>query len=206
MIGQKKHLAYLAAVVLGGVALVVDRTVLSEGSSGPAKTFASDISKPIRGPIVEATPIPELHFPRTLPAIDVQSNIRDWFKPPASTPDQQQDHSTDREGPAEKKEPGGPLTCEEFIAAHRLDAVVDCGGWQVAIVDGKWMRAGESLDGCTLTRVSGRTVELKCVDGGAVMILFEDLLAKALEEETSDKTEDNAGLSADEIAKVLGGN
>ncbi len=211
MTGQKKHLVYMAAVVLGGAALVVDRTILSDGASGPAKASASGSSsttgssRAVQAPIVEATPIPELHFPRSLPAIDVQSNIRDWFKPPASKLEKQQDQLSAQKELRDEKDPGGPLTCEEFIAAHRLDAVVGCAGWQVAIIDGRWVRAGESLDGCTFKQVSGRSVEFECVDGVAIMVLFEDLLTKTLEDKTSDKTEDDGGLSADDLAKVLGG-
>ena len=84
MAGRKKQL-YIALILLGGVALLVDRVFLSTAGPQAAQATTNPRSSSVKrqAPITQASPIPELHFPRQLPALDVNTTLRDWFAPPA---------------------------------------------------------------------------------------------------------------------------
>lgn len=56
-----------------------------------------------------------------------------------------------------------------FQAGHELGGVLDHERLKIAIIDGRWLRIGDKVDGCTLTRISGDTVCFECYDGEAVL-------------------------------------
>src|SRR3990172_4840638 len=134
--GKKR--AYVAVMLLGGAALVVDRFILTSSVTAPARVAASDTRLPARAPAAApATPdaalsIPELPFPRGLPAWDPHGPIRDLFAP---FPNQE---STDKARSPRGAEDKG--TCAVFATQHHLDAVLLQERLRIAIVDGAWVR------------------------------------------------------------------
>ena len=179
MTGRKKQL-YIALILLGGVALFVDRVFLS--AAGPqaalATTNPQSSSVKRQAPIAQASPIPELHFPRQLPALDMNAALRDWFAPPARPENQdEQGVSTDNGAPGEKQLVEPILSPKEaFAARHRLEGIVLQKGLKMAIVDGVWLRIGQEFGDCALRELSGRTAVFTCADGDVELTLFQNLL------------------------------
>jgi hypothetical protein len=185
MTGSKKRL-YIALMLLGGIALLVDRVFLAsagpeaaQAATNPRSTTAD--SKPTtidpQSSIPKASPIPELQFPRQLPALDLSVALRDWFAPPARPKGREEGVSTDKGAPGEEEFAELIVSAKEaFVADHHLDGVVIQKGLRMAIVDGVWLRIGQEFDECTLSALSGRTAVFTCADGDAVLTLFQNLL------------------------------
>jgi hypothetical protein len=174
MLKSKKH-AYVAVMVLGGAALVVDRCILTPSATMPASVAASDRSPRagIRPPTVPGAPgpadaplsIPELPFPRGLPPWDPRAPIRDLFAPHAEENAADKARST-------KAADAGKGTCAAFVKEHHLDAVLLQERLKIAIIDGVWVRIEESVDGCILSEIVGNKVRFLCRDGDVVLALL----------------------------------
>jgi hypothetical protein len=184
---QGKKKVYLAVMVLGGAALLVDRVFLSSSvdpdvaeATGVAPADDKPASPEAASPTPQTAPIPELNFPRQIPAYDVGAHLRDWFEPP-KLPDAEepQEGTPDNGGPLALRAALPVVSAKEsFVASHRLDGIVINDRWQIAIVDGVWLRVGQAMDDCTLSEVSGRTAVFACEDGDAQLTLFQDMLAR----------------------------
>ena len=171
---KAKKQAYVAVMVLGGAALVVDRCILTPSVTMPASVAASDRSPRagIRPPTVPGAPgpadaplsIPELPFPRGLPPWDPNAPIRDLFAPPSEENAADKARST-------KAADAGKGTCAAFAKEHRLDAVLLQESLKIAIIDGVWVRIEESVDGCILSEIVGNKVRFLCRDGDVVLTL-----------------------------------
>jgi hypothetical protein len=174
---------YLSLIGVGLLALAVDRCYF--GASAPASTKAgqpdagddespADVNSAPRPKFVpkSAGPtkltVPELHFPRNLPTYDPAHDLRDVFV------------RMDMEGSVSNIDPAGngktskdstvgPIGRDAFRASHRVDAVMVQESLKIAVVDGRWVRVGDTVDGCKLTRIEGDSVYFECHDGGTAI-------------------------------------
>jgi len=171
MQGSKKKI-YIAVMLLGGVALLVDRCVLTPGVTTPAPAAASTprTAAPSAAAVApssaETLATLELPFPRTIPPWDPQAPIRDLFAPYSD--DDGADKRRTRSAPGAD---AGRETCAGFAAQHRLQALLVQDSLKIAILDGAWVRIGESVDGCVLTEIVGNNVRFRCRDGDTVITL-----------------------------------
>ena len=179
-----KTKVYLALIATGLVALAVDRCYF--GASAPASTAASEVdpatedqdavSKPAPRPRPapqQAGPsklsVPELHFPRNLPAYDPVFEMRDVFARLDGEDSNSNMGHPGRSGSAKKGTEEDAIGREAFQAAHRIDAVMVQESLRIAVVDGRWMRVGDVVDTCTLTRIEGDSAVFQCHDGDTVL-------------------------------------
>ncbi|MFQ5495960.1 MAG: hypothetical protein ACE5EX_11330 [Phycisphaerae bacterium] len=175
MTSQKKKV-YVALLLCGGVALSVDRCVLSEPVAGPESALATvppatDTQKSDLVGTDDATlPIPRLPFPEGVQSFDPALYLRDFFAPPAAVLVRVagSENQPGRSPGGSTKEPLR-LTAAALKAAHRLRAVILHQRQRVAIVDDLWVHVGQTLDGCTLTALSGNSARFECRDGAAVL-------------------------------------
>ena len=164
---RAKKKIYIAVMLLGGVALVVDRCVLTTSVTMPATVAATAPPPPAASaPSAETLATLELPFPRAIPAWDPQSPIRDLFAPFSDENATDKRHTRSRRGAD-----AGQGTCAAFVTQHRIEAVLVQESLKIAIVDGAWVRIGESVDGCILTEIVGNKVRFRCRDGDIVLAL-----------------------------------
>ena len=174
----QKRRTYLALMAAGGVALVVDRLVLTDGVTGPSVAVAltPDASTaPVETASAQGaipSSIPELPFPRSLGTLDVDAAIRDLFAPPELDADA--GASGSQPG---KNQPGGDgdgyTTGAMFVSRHRLSAVLIQQGLRIAVINTRWVRIGDTLEDCTLLSISGNEALFECPDGEAVLKVIE---------------------------------
>jgi len=176
-----KNKIYLAFMLLGGVALVVDRCVLTPSLTMPATVAASTPHGPPASPLskggteegqaasapsAETLATLELPFPRSIPAWDPQTPIRDLFAPFSD------DDATDkRRTRSPRGADAGQGTCAGLLSQHHLEAVLVQESLKIAILDGAWVRIGESVDECVLTEIVGNKVRFRCRDGDTLLTL-----------------------------------
>jgi len=167
----RKRQIYLAVMVLGGAALFVDRCLLPASVSepepvsavpprAPRRPLQPTTAKPTTKETVADLSVPELPFPRGLPPWDGLAPLRDLFLPGAGAalPDKPRRGS----GHDDNQEQG---TCAAFGRQHRLDAVFVQSSLRIAVIDGRSIRVGENVAGCTLIHADGNEVRFRCRDG-----------------------------------------
>lgn len=163
----RKKKCYLLLVGLSGVGLIVDSLIPTDSATVPAAARAAP-ARPIVNPASEALPlIPRLPFPRSLRTWDRSSGIRDIFLPP-----QMESKATD-EGQSPDETPSqvdDETHRQSFASRHALHAVMVTGSLRIAVVDGTWVRVGESFDGCKLERISNNQALFSC-DAGYVTLV-----------------------------------
>jgi hypothetical protein len=154
---RQKLLVCLAGLAV--IALLVDKFVLrGEGDLGPSAAEAdqgSPLSAPAPTPGGPEEPLiaPKSTIDERLAAYDAVNPRRDPFvlseamrATLAAAAEQQKE--------AQQVHPQPETTpADEFAAAHRLEAVLISESGQLAIVDGRPIRVGESLDGFRLAGV-----------------------------------------------------
>ena len=176
MLDLKKRV-YLGLMLLCAVALIVDRVVLSDSVTGPAVVAAAGRASALPASPAPPLSIPELPFPQGIEPLDPTSEIRDLFAPPPSEPQDQTDAASDNEDSSTPgQNPTGQVPRDLFVTKHVLHAVMVNERLKIAIVDGRWRRIGETIDGCTLTDISGGEVRFECYDGSASLRLHPDEL------------------------------
>ncbi len=168
---QRRKRVYLGVMVLGAVALFVDRFVLRGAVSGPAAALAAGSQLVPGADSPDAVVIPELPFPKGLRNSHVDGPIKDLFLPPMfrSGADGQSaaDHRSRHPGTGEE----GRASTESFLARNRLEAVLTNDRLKIAIVNGRWVRVGQIVDGCTVTDISGDRINVECSDESAALLL-----------------------------------
>ncbi len=182
LVTHSKKRAYVAILILGGVALAIDRFVLPESASTPATVIAEET------PPVTATeqkesesrasvPIPELPFPRGLKTFGLGSTIRDLFAAPKAFSDADTENGApDKNGPgALRRVDDERNTSAAFVTQHNLEAVLVHARLRIAVIDGVWLRIGDVIDGCTLEGIAGRTARFSCHDGEVVLDMSDRL-------------------------------
>jgi hypothetical protein len=178
---KRKQTIYLLIMALGGVAVLLDRCVLSRGVTTPSAASAGveivtppdPSTAPTR--IHPAAPaevepdlqlaVPEVPFPRGLPLWDGREPLRDVF---SRTTNGLPDNDSSRSGQDGR---AAPSACADFAGAHRLEAVLVQERLRIAVVNGRWLRVGETVDGCTLIEIVGENGRFRCRDGEIVLSL-----------------------------------
>jgi hypothetical protein len=182
---HKKKKIYAGVVVLGLIALVVDRILAPGPSPVSAASLVNDElpSKPLSdGPAGSGQAAADIEpeaFPRLSPLSDAQSLLRDAFAPHSDVLEQLL--QTPQEQlllPAEPVEPeADPRTsAADFAGRHTLGAVMQGARTSFIIVDGKRLNVGDSLDDCVLMSVTGRTASFECFDGPAELTISAHIL------------------------------
>ncbi len=189
--GKKK--AYIAVMSLGALALIVDRFFMGTVAPMPASASEMDDTLQTNDPddanadaprdarsstnalsknasSAAAISIPELAFPRNLIAVDLDAPLRDLFARPKSA--ESGSDLSDAEQQASAAGESRDLGRAAFARKHRVDGVMSQEGLKIVIVNGQWMRIGESLDGCTLQRINRESAVFQCRDGEAELSPF----------------------------------
>lgn len=188
----RRKRVYVGVIILAVAALAVDKFFLSEGqaaglsphgSTAPAEARGSVDRRPMSPEAVPTVRIPEVPFPRGLEPLDPSAGvfIRDFFAPPESALNRDPpDSQTDKSGRnANQPDRHGRLGRSTFVSRHRLSGVLLDQRLKIAIVDGTWLRIGQSLNGCTLASVSGNEARFECYDGEAVLeIINKKIVAR----------------------------
>jgi hypothetical protein len=162
---RKKKQTYGVLLGLGMAALAADRLLVG-GDPTPASVEAAasltnrSPADPAATGATERIPVPGVPFPRNLPAVAADALIRDAFaNPGAGSGDTAGSRVRGPDGPFAR-----PPTAAAFVDIHRLDAVMDDGALHIAVVDGRWVRPGERIDGCRLDRLEGIRAVFVCSD------------------------------------------
>ena len=167
---RSKKKIYIAVMLLGGVALVADRCIFAPSVTMPAPVAAYAPRTPappaagVAPPTAEALATLELPFPRDIPAWNPQSPIRDLFAPLS-----EEDTTDKRRTRSPRGANVGQGSCAGFATRHRVEAVLVQESLKITIVDGVWVRIGESVDGCVLTEIVGIKVRFRCPDGDTLL-------------------------------------
>lgn len=168
----RKKKRYLLVIGLSGVGLIADRVISTGSPEVPAAARAAPT-----GPIVNTAPdalplIPKLPFPRSLRTWDRPSDIRDFFLPPqvqknatinGRSPDKTLSVKISSRAENEAKR-------QSFASRHAVHAVMVNGSLRMAIVDGIWVREGETFDGCKLERISNNQALFSCYAGHVTLV------------------------------------
>lgn len=174
---RKRKRSYFAVMIAGGLALIVDRCIPSDGPLEPATAGAltpahspTPASAPPAGPPPTSS-IPELPFPRGIEPYDTDSPIPDLFTPPESVMARNAADGAAREATqdGEQNTSATGAARATFRLTHRLTGVLIDERLRIAVVDGAWVRVGQSLDGCVLSAVSGNEARFECYDGESVL-------------------------------------
>ncbi|MCH8966400.1 MAG: hypothetical protein IID43_01860 [Planctomycetes bacterium] len=166
---HKRKRLYIALMVLAAAGFGVDRFVFSRSSTAPSVAMASSgvaaasVFPNISGNTDAALAIPELPFPRAVEGYSFGDDIQDIFTPPGWEPN----GSTKSGNRFRAARDSGPSGRAEFMRSHELGGILFHDNLKIAVLDGRWMRVGEMIDGCTLKNVSGSQVLFECYDGKA---------------------------------------
>ena len=180
----KKRKSYLVVMALGGVALIVDRVILTDVDGSPNTAIASAgatndldalVNTPSVGAALTTAAIPELPFPKLPKTTGFSADTRDMFEPPrrvvsrTAEPDNQ-----DSDFPVGSQ--GDDV--ETFRSRHRLSGLLLHQGLKIAVVNGRWMRINDALDGCELVSVLPDRAVFKCRDGQAELTILPVLASQ----------------------------
>ena len=167
----KRKKSYLIAIGVGCAALGIDRFMLPERATAPQEAEAAVLAHPIIPAVssgVTRVPIPAVPFPKNLPPFDPIRGIRDVFVTPSEALVGNDSLLSRQQGP-NTAGPKRPSSAAEFVAQHTLSAVLDDPRLKIAVVEGQWIKVGDTLDDCRLTTVSGTAAHFQCPDGEAVL-------------------------------------
>lgn len=170
---SSKQIVYGGLLAIAVVALVIDRIFFAEPSKAQASPELPGKLEP--PPAVSVAPVAEpadgliSEHLNSIPAVDLKA-MPDAFAPskawilatqpppppplPAPPPDKV-DHRA-----------------AEFVAAHKLSALLKSHNGGAAVIDGEMVRVGETLDGYTLTAVQGGSARF--TNGSSVVDLTMD--------------------------------
>jgi hypothetical protein len=157
---------------IGLMAVVIDRL---SGGGGPDPASAEPPNVDAASAMTEVAPaaikilVQPAPFPDNFPTVDRPGPVRDLF---AMTPAVRSLLAPDEDVASADKEPQGddqkrPPTVEAFLADHDLSAVFVHGKARVAIVNGRMIQPGQTVEGCALREIIGQTVRFECRDGVA---------------------------------------
>ncbi len=180
---KNKKRVYAAVLVIGALALLLDRVLSSSPASALASAFklgsdqaaGDDALLGKDAPV--ATRLATTAFPRDLPEIGSIAAVRDMFSitdavrramPGLNSGDELDSESGGTGKTARRLEPG------QFEKVHRLTGIMLGGEITFAIVDDEWMQVGDHLDGCRLKRIDGNTAWFQCTGGEAILSVADD--------------------------------
>ncbi len=166
---QKMCVAILAVAAAG---LLIDRALLSPGTTGPKKIIAAEVR-----PLAEASPAatvraeepPKRHLVERLEAMSKSPDLH--------LPDVQDAFSLSDAWMAEfrsKAAPDAELSpAEKFAKSHQLMAIVVSGMFSTATIDDTCLAIDQELDGFKLVSVDERSAVLQSGDQRVVLKLKE---------------------------------
>lgn len=163
---KKKHL-YAGVLLIGALALLADR-LLGPADTGPQPASAQQDRQALGAVTDELQPRPTnsivaAPFPGPLAEPTPGAPLRDVFELSQRVQDiLNESTSDDPRRPGSKPNKPPPFDPQAFAGAHRLSAVMISGGVASALIDGRWVREGESLDPCVLTTLTGTTASFTC--------------------------------------------
>lgn len=181
---QTKRRVYIGIMIVGAMALAVDRfalsgaTVVALETTGQVHTPTAGVATLTAGAATQVAlesptslPIPEIPFPRGVKDYASVLPVRDLFAR-VSVSGAIVDVTPDKDGTvsASSKRPM-VLSSAVFAERRRLNAIVMVQRLKIAVVDGNWVRVGQVIDGCELRSVSGTQARFVCHDGDAVLIV-----------------------------------
>lgn len=199
---RKKKRLYIGLIIVGGMALMVDRLLLHGAAPESAVAGAPELpaaprrSKPApaatAGQVDAETAIPELVFPRNLPAYRDDAPLRDWFAPP-SPPEKptgffanlmgsgSQIGSMLGNGPSPAPPEGGatvPHPVRLLGESVVLEGVMVMGPSRIAVISGRWLRVGDSFPetDCRVESIEDRAVEFDCRGEKKTLVVFDNVL------------------------------
>lgn len=169
---QRKRRTYVLVVALGLGAIAVDRLVLRPDAT-PADARAGEPAALLDQTVATGTAgaalsIPELPFPRDLPSLNTNRPFRDLFA--RKSADQADAASTSQNSIADVG-PDRPSDSATFVAQHRLEAVMSNAGLKIAVVNGVWLRVGQSIGECKLVTIDSTRAHFVCRNDEAVLDL-----------------------------------
>lgn len=176
---QGRRKLYLVLLGLAALGLVVDRFVLTQSATRPASAAAAGAGLPSSAAgsanknVSGSTSIPEIPFPKGLQTANSGSPILDLFARPEVRLRTKMgaglSHNTDsqRRGAGSTSRASGSL----FKSRHSLDGVLVQQRLKIAVLDGRPVRIGDKVDGCTLKEVSGYEARFECEDGPVALRL-----------------------------------
>ncbi|MFQ5489712.1 MAG: hypothetical protein ACE5GE_03220 [Phycisphaerae bacterium] len=181
---KKKKTIYGLMLGVGLLALLVDRLMTTRpaqasAAASSAPTLPGATANDPKANPTELESVAAAPFPRVSADGSTLPPIRDAFTLlPAAVEALGGQGQTGTRGPnAQSNNPSEP-SAAEFAAKHELSAVLEAGGFGVAVVDGQWVRVGDVLDACKLVEITGRQAIFECFDESA------ELAVRLLEDES----------------------
>lgn len=170
---KNKKILYGVVLGLGLLALLVDRMMVDRpkpaSAAVAAATWPATPNPPPDVPQNGASPIESVAaapFPQTLVQDFLTHPLRDAFTlTPAAV---QAMGGADPKGSGDSNgfsSDSSRLGAAQFGARHKLSAVLETGGFGLAVVDGQWITMGDALDACKLIEITGRQAVFECHDG-----------------------------------------
>jgi len=177
MMATARKKTYVAVLLLCVAALGVDQLFLSGDATDPrsaagAPDAAMDPSA--QGPTSpqrEETIIPTLPFPFGVQKYATPSLAEDVFVPPAFRGSKGGKQADTDMASATLSESStlDRLDRTSFASRYRLDGMIETQETRLVIIDGTWIRIGESMGGCRLAEIVERDAVFECFDGQAVL-------------------------------------
>jgi len=165
---------YMAIMLCGVLALCIDRFMVGYGPD-TAEAFMATSSRSADSVLMNDDHvvhggIPELPFPHLVQAA-IPVEFVDYFMPPSlrhrrTTVGQNGAMLEPSLGQEDKKSKADYLT---FESTYTLDAVLLSPEFRVAIVNGRWVQFGQTLDGCKLDELTDNIARFHCTDGIATL-------------------------------------
>lgn len=172
---KKKKIIYGIVVGVGLLALLVDRMTAArpQSASAAAAMLPSTPNSAIQVSPSDASPI-ELLAAAPFPQFSMHDlptrPLRDAFTiTPAAVQAMGGANPASGAGLNGSSDDSSNHSSAQFGAQHKLSAVLEAGGFGVAVVDGQLIKMGDALDACELIEITGRQAVFKCHDGAATL-------------------------------------
>ena len=175
---------YLMLFLLSACALGVDRFLVPGTATAQGGASIDAGNAAALDPVAQiesaaaATPMPELPFPRGLERFDGrnQHGTRDIFAPmreSSAGTDPGLDPSRRRSQRGAGNDLPTRASYPTFMKGHRLNGLVIHRGLIIAVVEGRWLRPGQRLDGCELLSIFENEAHFRCFDGTAILSVLD---------------------------------
>ena len=175
-----KKTTYGIVIGLGLCGFLADRLLSSGAPATPAPAAAAETRLPPapdgspQGDLAGLSAIAVMPFPKGFPPLADPAASRDPFEVSAAVLEKLMPPAPAAEGSA-GAEADVPSLAEAFQANHRLSAVLRVGASRIAVLDGKAMMEGQTLDGCELSHIAAREARFECADGEVTLTLQSPL-------------------------------
>lgn len=154
------------------VGLILDKTVF-RAIDTPAPAHGIEIGyvptgirPPGKG---ESEPIPDLAYPFDVVRFRTANSVLDPFAEPGQEVYAADNVKAVAPGTDTSDSAAAGASSKQFAENHVLSGLVVNEASTFAVLDGTWVRIGESVDGCKLRRITGRNAVFVCQDGEATL-------------------------------------